>query len=187
VPRVKQAKSRKPRKRGGKPRSRAALHVMRGVLEDLLLTHPIWEDIVALMSPPPPVGMGIPEGTLREWARGIRQRWEADARQALPQLRAEDRARVTAVYARSMKRDTVKADQVALNAAKVIAQIDGVLAPAQITVNNNTNVLALTPSQRQQEIAQLLAKRERALAESRARARALGASSSVIDVAAVER
>lgn len=181
----KQAKSKgKPRRPKGVGRSRAVRDVQMGVLEDLLLTHPIWEDIVALMSPPPPIGLGVPEGTLLGWARTIRQRWQTDAQQNARELRAEDRARVTAVYGRAMRRDTVKADQVALNAAKVIAQIDGVLVAAPPPPTVNVNVLGLTPMQRQQEIAQLLAKRDRALAESRARALE---APSTIDAQAVER
>lgn len=188
------AKSTKPRKRklraplkGRQKRTilpRAVRDVQMGVLEDLMVSHPIWEDIVALLGAPPPDGFGLPPSTLEVWAQKIRARWIRDAAQPRQAVVAEHRARAGAVFKRAWNRDTEKSDKVALDAAKVMAQLDGALVN-QPSVVVNQNVLALTPTQRQQEIAQLLAKREHALAESRARG-ALPAPS-VIDAAATER
>jgi hypothetical protein len=186
---AKSSKKAKPKgngkRRGGKRVPDAVLAVRMGVLEDLMVSHPIWEDIVAALTAPPPNGFGVAESTLEEWRRKILNRWRLDAGQPRELLRAEHRARAGAVFRRAWNRDSEKADKVALDAAKVMAQLDGVLVnqpAAGATVN--VNVMSLTPSQRQQEIAQLLAKRERALAQSRARALPVP---SVIDAAATER
>jgi hypothetical protein len=182
---AKVAKRRPPAKRKRQSMRGVVREVRMGVLEDLLVQLMPWEDIVAILGEPPPRGFGLTEELLESWARVIRQRWRAEADATRAVLKAEHRARVGAVFRRAYQRDNTMADKVALDAEKVLAQIDGVLLPGQVVVNNNTlNIAALTPMQRQQEIDQLLEKRRAALAARGAKSLP---SATIIEATAAER
>lgn len=95
--------------------------------------------------------------TLERYRKAVRDRWQQEEVELRPERRAELRAMVRSGY-----RGAVEAGQyfAAAKFAALLAKMDGLEAPVRVELDAVVSVAALSPVQRQREIAGLLARRE---------------------------
>lgn len=132
----------------------------RARMESMLLQQIPWSEIVAEF-----IGTGAAnqESTLKTWRREIWQRWATDDAELRPHRRDVHREMLRALYHESLKD---KAWAVCEKVLKQLMIIDGLQTPDTLNVNHtHVPVEKMSPEEREREIAALVAKRERAIAE----------------------
>lgn len=142
--------------------------------EDLMVQAFPWKRIVAMLSEE---GYTESEETARKWRREVLRRWAAEDAEMRPARKDLWRARLDAQYRTLLEKAAeVKSEYAfamlhaeATRIAKVAIVMDGLTAPVVVKHEGQIDVAAMSPMEREREIAALLAKREaamRALAES---------------------
>lgn len=110
------------------------------------------------------------EETARKWRGEVQRRWAAEDAEARPARKDAWRLRMDALY-RSLleKADRAKSEFAAaqyigeaIKVAKLAIVMDGLHQPIKIEHSGSVEVMAMTPLEREKEIAELLAKREAA-------------------------
>lgn len=138
-----------------------------GRIEELMLQAYSWREIFAKLVTE---GFTESEETARNWRREIMRRWKAEDDEMRPAYKDRWRARLETMF-RTLCQEAAEADGhakailygEAIKVAKLSIVMDGVQAPVVVQHEGRVDVAAMTPAERQNEIAALLAKREAAL------------------------
>ena len=101
-------------------------------------------------------GLGCSRATHQRYRKHIRDRWLQEETELRPLRRAELRAMVRNGYREACENQQFIA---ASKFAQIMAKMDGLEAPTRIEVDASLSVQALSPAQRQREIAELLERR----------------------------
>ncbi len=143
-------------------------------LEDLMVQAMPWPKIVTTM-----IAEGVTESeeTCKNWRRLIQKRWAKEDAELRPARKDLWRARLEAQYnaliekARECKSDFAYAQlqAEATRVAKVAIVLDGLTTPVVDKGDGQTAVAALAPHERERQIAELIAKRDAAIAAARER------------------
>lgn len=142
-----------------------------GRIEDLMRQAYPWARIVAIMSEE---GYTDSEYTLKDWRREVMRRWAAEDAETRPARKDLWRSRLESLYRNLLE----KAEQAtgypqaalfseAIKVAKLSIVLDGAQAPITVRHEGRIDVAAMSPQERDAEIATLLKKREAAMAASK--------------------
>lgn len=138
-----------------------------GRLEDLMRQAYPWSRIVATMSHE---GFTDSDSTLKNWRQEVMRRWALEDVETRPARKDLWRARLESMYRNLLE----KAEQAtgypqaalfseAIKVAKLSIALDGAAAPIVVRHEGRLDIAAMSPQERETEIAQLLAKRNAAL------------------------
>lgn len=137
-------------------------------IEDLMRQAMPWSKVIATMSTE---GYTDSEGTMRTWRREVMRRWAAEEAELRPARKDLWRARLEGIYNGLLERVEAATGytQAALygeliKLSKLAIQLDGAQAPVVVRHEGRVDVAAMTPPEREREIAELIAKRNAALA-----------------------
>jgi hypothetical protein len=143
------------------PKGQTVIHALNVArMESMLLQQIPWSEIVAEF-----IGTGAvtAESTLRDWRREIWQRWAADDADLRPHRRDVHREMLRALYHEALKDKAWGACERVL---KQLMILDGLQTPDTLNINHtHVPVEKMSPEEREREIAELIAKRNKAQAE----------------------
>lgn len=136
-----------------------------GQLEEMMVTAKSWSKIVAALT------LAFPEqdeDTFKRWKAAVVKRWASEDAEMRPARKDLWRARLDDLYgslleqARDARSDYAKTlyFSEAVKVAKLAIDLDGLNAPIAIKHEGRLDVAAMSPAEREAEIAALLAKRE---------------------------
>jgi hypothetical protein len=141
----------------GKRPPDAVYEMSIGFVEDLLLQRIPRRTIVSRAIE---AGYCTSPDTVAKWITEVRRRWAMQDAEERPHRRDEHREMLRALYHESYKAaDFRNCERV----ARQLMVLDGLQVPETINVNQTLAVQAMTPDQREAEIAALLKRREEAL------------------------
>lgn len=138
-------------------------------IEDLMVQAMPWKRIVAIL-----VDEGITESeeTAKNWRQEVQRRWAAEDSETRPAMRSLWNARLEAQYKAVQERAAVSKSDFAYSQlqaeatriAKVAIVLNGLHQPSAARPDGMIDPIALSPVERERQIADLLAKREAARA-----------------------
>lgn len=154
------------------PRTRTPDYIRElgmGRLEELMVAAKPWSKIVAALTVEFP---DQDEDAFKRWRSAVVKRWASEDAEMRPARKDLWRARLDDLYgslleqARDARSDYAKTlyFSEAVKVAKLAVDLDGLNAPIAIKHEGKLDVAAMTPAEREAEIAALLAKREAARA-----------------------
>lgn len=113
------------------------------------------------------------EHTVREWRREVMRRWSLEDAEMRPARKDLWRVRLEYLYQHLLERAAEMTGYAqaamfgeAIKVAKLSIVMDGVQAPTVVKHEGRIDVAAMSPQEREQEIAALLQRREAALAKA---------------------
>jgi hypothetical protein len=137
-----------------------------GRIEDLMRQAYPWSRIVAIMSTE---GYSDSDHTLREWRQEVMKRWAKEDAETRPARKDLWRARLEHLYQNLCEKAEAATGypqaalfSEAIKVAKLSIILDGAQAPIVVKHEGRIATEAMSPQEREAEIAQLLAKRNAA-------------------------